>query len=296
METDGILTAAGKSKWRASTIRNILRNEKYSGDALLQKTVTVDFLNKKRVINTGIVPQYYVEGSHEAIIPKQVYYKVQEEMARRANLQTGTGKRRVYSGKYALSSIVYCAHCGDVYRRTHWNNRGKKTVVWRCVSRLMKKDSEIECSARTITEEELHTAVVKAVNRIYNSKDSYMPQLKRNIEIGIGSKNSEQIAELDSRIEELQKQILERINKRMDYDDIGKEIHRLKEEKYQIQLEQANNEDLSARIKDLGDYLEKLGNEPIEYSEDLARRLIERVTVWDDRFTVEFKSGIEIDV
>lgn len=125
LKADGILTAARKSKWRASTIRNILRNEKYIGDALLQKTVTVDFLNKKRVANTGIVPQYYVEGSHESIIPKQVYYKVQEEMARRANLQTGTGKRRVYSGKYALSSIVYCAHCGDVYRRTHWNNRGK---------------------------------------------------------------------------------------------------------------------------------------------------------------------------
>ena len=296
LETDGILTAAGKSKWRVSTIRNILRNEKYIGDALLQKTVTVDFLNKKRVANTGIVPQYYVEGSHEAIISKQVYYKVQEEMARRANLQTGTGKRRVYSGKYALSSIVYCAHCGDVYRRTHWNNRGRKTVVWRCVSRLMKKNSEIECTARTITEEELHTVVIKAVNRVYNSKDSYMPQLKRNIEIGIGSKNGEQIAEFDCRIEELQKQILERINKRMDYDDIGKEIHRLKEEKYRIQLEQANNEELSARIKDLGDYLEKLGNEPIDYSEDLVRRLIERVTVWDDRFTVEFKSGIEIDV
>ena len=237
-----------------------------------------------------------MEESHEAIIPKQVYYKVQEEMARRANLQTGTGKRRVYSGKYALSSIVYCAHCGDVYRRTHWNNRGRKTVVWRCVSRLMEKNSEIECTARTITEEELHTVVIKAVNRVYNSKDSYMPQLKRNIEIGIGSKKGEQIAELDSRIEELQKQILERINKRMDYDDIGKEIHRLKEEKYRIQLEQANNEELSARIKDLGDYLEKLGNEPIDYSEDLVRRLIERVTVWDDRFTVEFKSGIEIDV
>ena len=82
----------------------------------------------------------------------------------------------------------------------------------------------------------------------------------------------------------------------MDYDDIGKEIHRLKEEQYRIQLEQANNEELSARINDLGDYLEKLGNEPIDYSEDLVRRLIERVTVWDDRFTVEFKSGIEIDV
>ena len=296
LERDGILTAAGKRVWRASTIRNILRNEKYIGDALLQKTVTVDFLNKKRVANTGIVPQYYVEGSHEAIIPKQAYYKVQEEMVRRANLQTGTGKRRVYSGKYALSSIVYCAHCGDVYRRTHWNNRGKKTIVWRCVSRLMKKDSGIDCHARTITEEELHTAIVRAVSKVCAGKDSFLPQLKNNIMNGIGSKNGEQIARLDTRIEDLQKQLLDRINARMDYDDIGKEIHRLKEEKFRLQLEQANDEELSVRIKDLDGYLEKLGSEPVEYSENLVRRLIERVTIWDDHFTVEFKSGIEIDV
>ena len=96
-----------------------LTNEKYIGDALLQKTVTTDFLTKKRVENKGIVPQYYVEGSHEAIIPKELYMMVQEEMVRRANLETGTGKRRIYSGKYALSSIVYCAHCGDVFQRTH---------------------------------------------------------------------------------------------------------------------------------------------------------------------------------
>jgi len=99
LEKDGILTAAaGNPKWRSETIRKILKNEKYIGDALLQKTYTVDFLSKKRVINNGIVPQYYVENSHEAIIPRELYMQVQEELVRRANMHAGKNdKKRVYS-------------------------------------------------------------------------------------------------------------------------------------------------------------------------------------------------------
>ena len=129
LEADGILTAAGKAKWKPETLKKILQNEKYIGDALLQKTYTVDFLSKKRVKNNGIVPQYYVENSHEPIIPRDLFMQVQEEMVRRANLRGGKGgKKRVYSSKYALSSIVYCGHCGDIYRRVHWNNRGYKSI------------------------------------------------------------------------------------------------------------------------------------------------------------------------
>ena len=160
LTADGIKTAAGSDYWLASTLRKILRNEKYIGDALLQKTVTTDFLTKKRVENKGLVPQYYVEGSHEPIIPKKLFMCVQEEMVRRANLATSTGKRRVYSGKYALSSIVYCAHCGDVFQRTHWNVHGRKKIVWRCVSRLHKRDRDIACPARTVMEADLHAVVV----------------------------------------------------------------------------------------------------------------------------------------
>ena len=140
MTADGIKTAAGSERWLASTLKKILQNEKYIGDALLQKTVTTDYLTKKRVVNKGFVPQYYVEGCHEPIIPRHIYMQVQEEMVRRARIQTGTGKRRVYSGKYALSSKVYCGHCGDLYQRTHWDIRGRKEIVWRCVSRLKKND------------------------------------------------------------------------------------------------------------------------------------------------------------
>lgn len=83
LEADGILTGAGKTKWWTSTINKILHNEKYIGDALLQKTYTIDFLNKTRVKNNDIVPQYYVEGNHEAIIPKDIFLRVQEELVRR---------------------------------------------------------------------------------------------------------------------------------------------------------------------------------------------------------------------
>lgn len=71
-----------------------MQNEKYTGDALLQKTYTVDFLSKNRVKNNGIVPQYYVEGSHEAIIPRDLYMQVQEEMVRRANLHSGAKRKK----------------------------------------------------------------------------------------------------------------------------------------------------------------------------------------------------------
>ena len=142
LEADGILNGAGNAKWHESNIKQILSNEKYIGDALLQKTYTVNTLEKKRVTNNGIAPKYYVEGSHEAVIDRDVFLRVQAEIARRANILTD-GKRRTYSSRYALSCHVFCGHCGDIYRRVQWNNRGCKSTVWRCVSRVLKKRSGI---------------------------------------------------------------------------------------------------------------------------------------------------------
>ena len=112
LEADGILTGAGKTKWWTSTINKILRNEKYIGDALLQKTYTTDFLNKTRVKNNGIVPQYYVEGNHEAIIPKDIFLRVQEELVRRRVVKTSAnGKKRSCSCNHCFAQIVICDEC-----------------------------------------------------------------------------------------------------------------------------------------------------------------------------------------
>ena len=112
LERDGILTGAGGKWWHISTINKILRNEKYIGDVLLQKTYTTDFLNKTRVKNNGL--QYYVEGNHEAIIPKDIYLQVQEELVRRRVVKTsGNDKKRSYSCNHCFSQIIICGECGE---------------------------------------------------------------------------------------------------------------------------------------------------------------------------------------
>ena len=220
---------------------------------------------------------------------------VQEEIARRANLETGTGKRRIYSGKYALSSIVFCAHCGDIFQRTHWNVYGRKKIVWRCISRLRKKDQDFDCPARTVTEVDLHTVVVEAVNEVYAHQEAYLPQLRKNIEKALRENNNGPVAKLDRQIADLEQEILQRTRARKDCSDLGKEVIRLREEKYQLQLQDATKESTRQKIAELETVLNEIDSR-IEYDEALVRKLIERITVYDDKYVVEFKSGIEIDI
>lgn len=295
LKADSILTAANKPHWRPETVKKILQNEKYIGDALLQKTYTVDFLTKKRVKNNGIVPQYYVENSHEAIIPRDLYMQVQEEMVRRANLHSGANrKKRVYSSRYALSSHVYCPKCGDIYRRVHWNNRGYKSIVWRCVSHLEEKGSE--CTAPTINEETLQTAVVKAINELLANKEPFLQALQKNIATILNEENDNATNDIDSKLEELQQQLLIQAKSKNDYEDVADEIYHLRELKQNALVENAEREGKRQRIAEMTDFFNEQSCELEEYDEQLVRRLIEKVTVFHDKFAVEFKSGVEIDV
>lgn len=295
LEADGILTAAGKAKWRSETLRKILQNEKYIGDALLQKTYTVDFLNKKRVQNNGIVPQYYVENSHPPIIPRDLYMQVQEEVVRRANLHSGKQrKKRVYSSKYALSSIAYCPKCGDIYRRIAWNNRGKHSIVWRCCTRV--EHGPEKCDAPTIQESELQAAVVRAINMTLGNRDSMMAALQENVETVILQEDESSAENIEARLEELQKELLRRANSKKDYNSIADEIYHLRDLKQNALVESAEREGLKKRIAEMREFLNSQPTEVLEYDEQLVRRLVKKVTVYDERFKVEFKSGMTVDV
>ena len=173
LERDGIPTGAGKTTWHTSTINKILRNEKYIGDALLQKTYTTDFLNKTRVKNNGIVPQYYVEGNHDPIIPKNIFLKVQDELVRRITCVTANGRKCGFSSRHAFSQIVFCSECRENFHRTQWNNRGKKSVVWRCLTRLYPKKTELVYHARTVKEDELKAACLSAFNGFWKERDGF---------------------------------------------------------------------------------------------------------------------------
>ncbi len=295
LEADGVLNGAGHKKWHESNIKQILTNEKYIGDALLQKTYTVNTLEKKRVNNNGIAPKYYVEGSHEAIIDKDIFLRVQAEIARRANILTD-GKKRIYSSRYALSSIVFCEHCGDIYRRIKWNNHGCRSTVWRCVSRVLKKNSGIDCPARTIHEEVLQTAVVTAVNDAWSRKDAILPELRENIRSVLQEDTDAKLAEIDAEVKQKQTELLDAGKDQNRIDEIGDAIMTLCEKRQTILTEAAMRKDVQDRIEDLASFLDEQVEAVTEYSEALVRRLIEKITVCDEKLIVEFKSGLEVEV
>lgn len=264
------------------------------GDALLQKTYTVDFLNKKRVKNDGIAPQYYVENSHEAIIPKEIFMRVGEEMYRRANMVSGKGKRRIYSSKYALLSIVYCSKCGDIYRRIAWNNRGKKYTVWRCCIRVTHGPDA--CEARTIREEDLQDAVVEAINQLISESSELKEIIRENIEKAITGDGGRQIEEIDKEMLEVQEELLKVANAKKDYTDLVERVEELRNEKEKILLEMAEEKNEQIRLMELEEFLDSQQLEIERYDEELVRKLLEKIVVYEEKLKVIFKSGIEIDI
>ena len=295
LEADGISNGAGHLKWHESNIQQILTNEKYIGDALLQKTYTVSILDKKRAANNGAMPKYYVEGSHEAIIDRDVFMKVKAEIARRANLNPD-GKRRVYSSKYALSGMVFCGHCGDIYRRVKWNNRGCKSTVWRCVSRVLKGKMDFDCPARTVKEEVLHGAIVTAVNDAYARRNAVISLLKTNIQETVFDDLEARIAAIDEQLAELQQQMLDNSGDNALVEDLGLQIDDLRGDRQDILAEAAERTDLQARMNDMIAFLEEMPAAVMEYSEALARRLVDKITIFDEKIVVELKSGLQMEV
>jgi DNA invertase Pin-like site-specific DNA recombinase len=295
LEKDGILTAAGKPRWRPETIKKILLNEKYIGDALLQKTFTVDFLTKKRVKNEGHVPQYYVENSHEAIIPKELFLQAQEELHRRNNIYTGADKnKRLYSSKYALSTITFCGDCGDIYRRVYWNIRGRKEFVWRCVTRI--EQGPETCKNRTVKEGDLYDAVMTAINKLLAGGDNMIRTLEENIHAVIGDTTEYKISEINSLLEEKQKEVISLANKGKDYEYLADEIDKLREKRQRLLMEDASLSGENERINELIEFIRTNKYRTLLYDDTLVRKIIQNVTVYDDHFVICFKSGIEIEV
>ncbi|EAE2458035.1 recombinase family protein [Enterococcus faecalis] len=298
LEADGVLTGAGKTKWWPSSLTKMLTNEKYMGDALLAKTYTVDFLSKKRVKNNGIVPQYYVENSHPAILSKEVFNMAQEERARRSKVhkkQRGRVAGNGYSSQFALSGRVICSECGEIYRRIHWNNRGKKSIVWRCVSRV-DKTGKTCANSPTVQEPILHQAVMKGINESFTDKDRWKEALSKNVQIAIGSGNAKEIHEIDERLEELQQKLMKLVMGNASYDDVAEEIHVLRDKKLALITEDSAKSNEEKRLNELLDFIEQQDSELKDYDEKLVRRVVEEVEVQGTKLVVKLKSGAEIEV
>ena len=181
LEEDGVPTAQGVERWSPSIIHNILTNEKYIGDALLQKTYVTDCINKKVKKNRGERTMYYVENSHPAIVARDLFNQVQQEMTRRSSKRkvlqkSGKTELGKYSGKYALTELLVCGECGSPYKRVTWARNGKKRIVWRCVSRLEFGTKYCQHSP-TLDEGRLHSAILAAMNEYAAIRQEVCPDV-----------------------------------------------------------------------------------------------------------------------
>lgn len=169
LQARGRKTATGNAKWTISAVESVLTNEKYKGDALLQKQYTVDFLQKKRKKNEGEIPQYYVEGHHDPIIDPTTFDLVQAEILKRQSL----GKR--YSGISVFSAKIRCGCCGGWYGSKVWHSNDKyRKVVYRC---NQKYKGDCKCGTPHLTEEDIKAFFIKAMNRLVEEKDEMLVNL-----------------------------------------------------------------------------------------------------------------------
>lgn len=174
---DGIPNWNGKAKWYESSIRKMLANEKYKGDALLQKTYTIDFLSKKRANNDGQVPQYYVEDSHPAIIDKELWEAVQLELERRKKyaLDNGIQKLEYATTTNPFAGRVICGTCGQSFGRKVWNSTDDRLrrIIWRCNGKYVVKGKK-GCDSKHIDDKVLYEAFINTLNALIENRDYFM--------------------------------------------------------------------------------------------------------------------------
>ena len=304
LEKEGILTVTGRKIWNEGTISKMLSNEKYMGDALLQKSYTADFLTKTRKKNNGEMRQYYITDNHEGIVAKEIYYAVQQEKQRRAERRKPAVTRRAkekkkgYSSKYILSNLLVCGECGQPYRRITWTRNGVKRIVWRCSNRV-EHGTEYCKNSPTLDEEALQRAVMRTVGNVVRDSE-FGSVMQNNVTLVIGqyadsiqSENNE----TDEKIAGLEREMLQMVKETPDFNDgaflekyrtLGGEIQKLKQKK----ISEANVRKLPVP-SEIGEKIESMDRNEIAFDPVLVGQLIEKIVVRNARrIEVVFKSGL----
>lgn len=305
----GLTTKGSSSPYRKTVVQRILTNEKYTGDALLQKTYVTDCITKKTRKNNGELPMYLVKNHHEPIISRSDFNRVQEEMARRsakrtiADKLTKTGQGK-YSAKYALSELLICGECGEHYRRVTWTAKGFKEIKWRCVSRIQYGKKKCH-SSPTIDEYALHRAIVSGVNDFCTVKDDVAKALRESITEVLDPNQNGSIQAAQQWIDELARNMDELImlatvpetaeNAMSDIAKFSEEMKMLREF---IETEKAKQTEVQHGSNELSNVLQRLEKEDFaltEYDDIVTRQLIEQITVdTKNTITVRFKGGFEM--
>ena len=301
LDAQGIPTPSGKMKWSQTTVNSMLANEKYKGDALLQKKFTVDFLMKKMKPNEGEVPQYYVEHSHEAIISPVEWDMVQAEIARRKSLG------RAYSGNSVFSSKLVCGDCGGFFGQKVWHSTDTyRKVIWRCNSKFK---GEKKCATPHLDTDTIQQKFLIAYNRLMESRDSVVSdcELMRtaisdctalDTEIDRLTEEITVVAELvKACVKENAASAQSQADYTKKYNALVKRYETANKRVDELSAERMRKQD---RDRELRLFIQSIKEQPLvleEWNERLWVGLLEKATVFHDgRMVFEFKNGTEIEV
>ena len=292
----GIPTPANKTVWQASTVRSILTNEKYRGDAVLQKSFTVDFLTKKKKANEGEIPKYFVENSHPAIIDPKEFDAVQTEMERRSKLG------RPSACNSPLSTRVLCGDCGGYYGSKVWSSNTKyRKVIWRCNNKY-KRDEK--CTTPHVTEEDVKRKFVTAFNTVLSWREELIGNCRfaQKALCDCTALNAE-IAETEREIE-----VLEALARRSILTEASETspdkgnpyLQKLdKARKHQAELEESKweKQNKNRLLDNFIRNIERSGKSISDFDDRLWAAAVDKVTVQPDGTLVfRFKDGTEIPI
>ena len=293
-------TPAGKTIWRSTTVKSILQNEKYKGSALLQKTFTVDFLNKKVKVNEGEVDQYYIEHSHPAIISPEVYDEVQDEFERRSNAGGYQSSRSCFSNK------LICGDCGSAYGSKVWHSTSKyKRTIWQCNAKFKNEEP---CSTPHLYETEIQDAFLEVYNGLLDNKEEGL----NTLELAVLSAVSD-AGRLDAKLESVQSErqdietLLRTIIQKNARNEISQdefeqryagyltEHKRLLAEHSKLEAKQDRLRKLETQIQLFKERIDQSGELLTAFDSDIWNAVINHAVVHSDgEITFVFRHGAEV--
>ena len=299
-----IPTPGGKEIWATSTVRSILSNEKYKGDALLQKTFCEDFLTKKMVKNEGQVPQYYVEESHSAIISPEIFELVQYELKKNAYL--GSSRR---SNASPFSGKIICGACGESFGSKTWHSTDAyKKKVWQCNGKYRKRGNP-KCQTPHLSVEQLQGVFVDAFNKIIsdrerciNALDPVLEMLSANTDIDSETEIlNERCAGIHAQMEALVAENARHCQTQSEYQkryaDLNSRYESVKKRLAELDSERQSRLSRKGKVMQFIETLRQRESLLESFDETLWRDTVESITVYSlENVRVKFRDDREIEV
>lgn len=298
LDEDNVPTAQGVEFWSPAIIHNILTNEKYIGDALLQKTYVTDCISKKVKKNQGERAMYYVENNHPAIISREMFDQVRNEMTRRSSKRkvlqkSGKTELGKYSGKYALTELLVCGECGSPYKRVTWARKGKKRIVWRCVSRL-EFGTQYCHNSPTLDESKLHSAILASMNEFAVIRQEGCPDV-----LAMAEEAKQALSQAGAKLLELKKHmetvsreqsdLLDRLLENMGDAELNAKMKALTDEKESLKAQildarqmEVSLEEQATRHQQMWDSIMECSAGYTEFADEFVRQIIQKITVEDE--------------